>query len=110
MNRNGCEQALIDRLALFLLNMAFQDFAAAIRRNDGAAARDHFLRLEFSIATMLFRFWTETEVGRACPHVVAATAWRVRAIVREGREVGSSPGGANQSLGMEGRVSLRQSD
>ena len=80
----------VDKLALFLLNHAFLDFAAAIRRAEGTTARGQLQRLEYNIANTLFRFWTETEAGRACPDIIAATAWRIRAVLREGREPSSA--------------------
>jgi hypothetical protein len=84
------DEFVVDKLALFLLNHAFLDFAAAIRRAEGTTARGQLQRLEYSIATTLFRFWTETEAGRACPAIIAATALRIRTVLRDGREPSSA--------------------
>jgi hypothetical protein len=50
------DEIVVDKLALFLLNHAFLDFAAAIRRAEATTARGQLQRLEYNIANTLFRF------------------------------------------------------
>jgi hypothetical protein len=79
------DEALAIRLAHLLVSSSFFDFAEAVRRMEGATACGHFPSIEDALAHRLFRVWTETEVGRARPDIIAAVAWRVRAVLREGR-------------------------
>ncbi len=79
------DDALTIRLAHLLVSSSFFDFAEAVRRTEGATACDHFQSIEDTLAHRLFRFWTETEIGRARPDIIAAVAWHVRAVLREGR-------------------------
>ena len=69
-----CDDTLIVRLAHLLLSSSFLDFAGAVRGAEGATARNHFQSIEYTLARTLFRFWTETEVGRANPEIVRVSA------------------------------------
>ena len=82
MDAENSNDAAVEQFAAYLMRSALIDLAAVMRRGDRYEAAVFLEDLEQRFAWTLFQFWLRSQLGRSRPDLIAATALRLRGMIR----------------------------